>query len=486
MSQFTQTTKKLLTLLIALSLLVACQHGGLTAPIDEPTDSNEGVMAGSSDSEESWTLNTYIKVPKEADSAFIVVSRQDTIIVKRIDKTSPLLSLGHFENNDTGVLPQDKIIYDVKFYQNGEVYSIALDTIVATENQQMTVIKTDQKPSFKVIQDSITANQNVKITELLQVKDNDPFTVKVEWKIISEEEWLGKGDMITLSKGLYEILVRLTDAYGQVVEQTFFLEIIALPSSSSEQSSSSETEESSSSEIEESSSSETDPVSSSSEVEESSSSEVDPVSSSSEIEESSSSVEESSSSEDVLTPANINLTVVCVPECGGLDALGNFSIGGPVVEAGEASATVTVTPNEGVFVSQWEVEVAGSGVVTPAVDMLSADVEILEKDVTIKVYFEKHKYTITTSAVNGQIQISRLVEGEYELSDGTDIEWGEEVQIQAIPNSGYAFTQWSISKSNIELADFETATTTLVVKGNGTVNAGFEATKVDPIIIKAK
>ena len=473
MSQFTQTTKKILTLLIAISLLVACQHGGLTAPVDEPADSNQGALAGSSASEDaSWILNTYIKVPQKADSAFIVISRKDTVIVKRIDKTSPLLSLGHFENNDTGVLAQDKIVYDVKFFQNGDIYSVSKDTIVATENHQMTVIKTDQRPSIAVLQDSVSENQNIKITELVQVKDNDPFTVNVEWKVYGEEKWLEKGDMMTLTAGLYQLQVRLTDSYGQVVEQTFFLEIIALPSSSS-----SSVDESSSSEIEESSSSEIDPVSSSSET--------DPVSSSSETESSSSSIEESSSSEDVLTPANINLTVVCVPECGGTDALGNFSVTGPVVDSGDASAEIAVTPNDGVFVSQWEVEVAGSGVVTPAADMLSADVEILEKNVTIKVYFEKHKYTITTSAVNGQVKISRLVKGVYESIDGTDIEWGEEVVIQAIPNAGYAFTQWSISKSNIALADFESPTTALVVKGDGTISADFKATKQDPVIIKS-
>ena len=517
MSLYIQILKKLVTLLIVVSFIAACEHGGLTTPIDDPATAEEGFMTAPSE-EKHWVLNTFVKVPKGVDSSMIVITRRDSILVKHIDRNSPLLNLRHFEHNDEDIHPQDTIVYDVKFFQKGEIYSIALDTIVAIENKQMTVIKTDQRPSFTLIQDRVSVNQEIRITELLLVRDNNPFTVDVEWKLAGEKEWVKKEDVMKLPKGFYEFLVRLKDAYGQLVIKSFFLEVIAAPLSSSvEQSSSSVPEESSSSEVVVSSSSEKEVssssellnessssqiVSSSSEIEMSSSSEIavvgssgDNISSSSDIAVSSSEGVMSSSfdiavssSEDVSSSSAlvpVNFKIVCNPACDSEDSFGSVLYPKVAVHVGDTLEFTADPLYEWAEVESWVITSGDAEMITNPDMNTQVKVVFNSSDVEITLTFKTKAYLFAMSAEESDF-------GEITIAQTVNVPIDTEIKLTATPISGYQFVKWSATMVRGEVGDKEpvfgdvnAASTTIKLYTGAIINAEFEAigdVEVVPVI----
>ncbi len=113
------------------------------------------------------------------------------------------------------------------------------------------------------------------------------------------------------------------------------------------------------------------------------------------------------------------------------------------------TVTLEAVPDAGYRFSGWSGDVTGSTNPTTLV---------MEADKSITATFVANTYTLTTAAVDGSVAKN---------PDKTSYNHGETVRLEALPNTGYAFTNWSGDLAG------NTNPTSLVMKANKSVTAGF-------------
>ncbi|MBD3420278.1 MAG: hypothetical protein GF398_09205 [Chitinivibrionales bacterium] len=143
---------------------------------------------------------------------------------------------------------------------------------------------------------------------------------------------------------------------------------------------------------------------------------------------------------------------------------------GTTTPASPASAThgiaqvITATPSIGYTFSHWTVE-SGSAVFDDA-NAASTSVTLTNGDATILAHFTNATYTLTlTTDGNGSVV----------PASPTTVTHGVPAAIEASPNSGYYFDQWTIVTGSAAIEDRYATATNATLTGSATIRADFVA-----------
>jgi|GEM_PF-5025936 len=139
-----------------------------------------------------------------------------------------------------------------------------------------------------------------------------------------------------------------------------------------------------------------------------------------------------------------------------------------------ATVTITATPDDGYAVSAVNVvDGSSNNVSTTPVDATHYSFTMPSDDVTVSVTFSR-VYTITATAANGSIDVA----------PASTAFAGETITITATPNSGYAFSSWSVAGAT-PASTTDNPTTFTMPAGDVSVTASFVSAKTITRLIES-
>lgn len=150
-----------------------------------------------------------------------------------------------------------------------------------------------------------------------------------------------------------------------------------------------------------------------------------------------------------------------------VDGDGSVTPTGTIELAEKDALDIEATPDSGRSFVRWE-KVGGSGTVSFGNSTAaSTDVSLRGGNATVQAVFTADTYQLTiTNDGNGS---TNPTAGTYDVSDGVD------EGISASPDTGYVFTNWTVTGGSATFGNANAATTTVnLTAGDATIRANFE------------